>query len=522
MMSAMTALEVLSDAESSCPWQPARAAIPAGPFLVAGLGRAGQGAVLALRRAVGSHLVRAWDESTSAGMQRVRRELEAAGVRTILGRRLTRREVGWARTIVKSPGIPFSVPVIQRALGKKREVFDELELGWRLSRAPILAVTGTNGKSTVCGLASSVLAAGGHRVRLAGNTQFGPPLSALASESCDWIVCEVSSFQLEGCVHMLPEIAVFTNLTHEHLGRHGTLQHYGELKRRLFINEGVPVPQAIVDVDSSFGRDLAVDIECRGSEVTRVGFSAQADYRVLGADWTLRRAEATLATPTGRISLLTNLPGRYNARNVAAALAIADLMGVERRRSVATLNGYVGPPGRFEHVDAGKGFDLIVDFAHSPDAIEQLLLTVRAGMRPGGRLMVVFGLGGPSGTATHEMGRLAAQLSDRLILTTSGFRGSPRMPCLASILAGARTAEGGTVEIILDRRVAIERAVAAASPDDAIVIPGRGALSYMQSDRRGEPTTFDDRDVAREILCAAMARQTQRTMEPLAPSPPSR
>ncbi len=457
----------------------------------------------ALSDVIGADQVYAWDSDTSAGMQRVRRQLERSGVRTILGPELTRRQVGQARTVVKSPGISFSAQVMQRARGKRRLIIDELELGWRLSRAPMLAVTGTNGKSTVCGLATALLSADGRRVELAGNTQFGPPVSAIASTDLDWIVCEVSSFQLEGCVHLLPEVAVFTNLTLEHMGRHGTMRRYGEMKRRLFTNGGRVVRHAVIDIDSDFGHGLAIDIERHGGVVTRVGLSAAADYRVDSVDWDLRRSESSISTPAGRVSVRSALPGIYNARNVAAALALADLLGVDRELSLSTLNAYTGPPGRFEHVDAGQPFNVIVDFAHTPDALEQLLTTVRAGMAPAGRLIVVFGLGGAPGTAMQNMGRVVAARSDRLILTTSGFRGLPRIPALSSMVAGARTSRRAEWEVILDRRRAIEEAVASADRDDVIVIPGRGALREMRNDGRGTAVRFDDRQVARELIAAS-------------------
>ena len=482
-----------------------RPPIPPAPFLVAGLGRAGRAAAQALRRTVGPSMVRAWDADAGASMQRLRRALESEGIRTCLGPSLIRQEVGWARTIVKSPGIPFYAPVIQLALEEGCEVLDELELGWRLSRGPMLAVTGTNGKSTVSGLASAALAVAGHRVRLAGNTQFGPCLSAVSSESLDWIVCEVSSFQLEGCVHLRPELAVFTNLTPEHLDRHGTVERYGAIKRRLFVNDGRAASRAVIDIDGPFGRALADDVERCGGRVTRVGFSAAADYRVESATWNLRGAQICVRTPLGGVSLASALPGPYNARNIATALAIADLAGVDRGLSLPTLSAHAGPPGRFEHIDCGQRFEVIVDFAHTPDALDQLLRAVRAGMQPGGRLRLVFGLGRLPDAAMYEMGGLARRLSDQLILTTSGFRGLPRVPPLAAALAGARKVESDELEVVLDRRRAIELAVLSATDDDVIVIPGRGALPDMQNDRRGEAVTFDDREVAREILRAASA-----------------
>ncbi len=500
---------------SGFPWTP-RAPLPEPPFLVAGLSRAGRSAVRVLRDTFGPELVSAWDADTSAGMQRVRRDLEANGIRTSLAPRVNRREVDFARTVVKSPGIAFSSQVIDDAVSRGRAVIDELELGWRLTRTPVLAVTGTNGKSTVSGLARAVLHAAGHRVELAGNTEFGDPLSTTALRPLDWIVCETSSYQLEGCVSVLPELAVFTNLTFEHLGRHRTLERYGRVKRRLFIDGERCVQRAVIDIDTAFGAQLAGDVERLGGTVSRVGSAYAADYRVIRATWDLRGSEATIGTPSGELTVRSCLPGAYNARNLAAGLALADLLGIARSISVPALCGYPGTPGRFQSIDEDQPYDVIVDFAHTPDAMEQLLVTVRAGMARTGRLIVVFGLGSRPGTAMERMGGVSAALSDHLILTTSGFRGNPPIPALASILAGARRATAEGVEVILNRRRAFARGLALAEVDDVVVIPGRGALTHMRTDPRGEPTRFDDRVVVRELIQEATLSARR------APSAPSR
>lgn len=480
---------------------PARPPVPPGPYIVAGLGRAGRSAVDALSRFAGADLVVAWDREATRRTRRLARELEAVGIRTYLGRdppAFGGRHP--ARTLVKSPGISSRTRLFREASECGVEVLDELELGWRLSRTPMLAVTGTNGKSTVAGLAAALLTASGRSVQLAGNTDFGPPLSAVAAEPLDWTVCEVSSFQLEGCPALLPDIAVFTNLTHEHLHRHTTMRRYGQAKRRLFVRGETAVPLAVIDVDDPFGRALAKDVERRGGAVVRVGFAPDADYRLMGAAWDLRRGQVSVHTPSGELELTTRLPGFYNARNVAAALAIADVLGVERSIAAPTLATQTGPPGRFEHLDEGQDFDAIVDFAHTPDGVEQFLATVRAGMSPGGRLTTVLGLGGRSTTRKQrDMGRVARALSDDLILTTSGYQGEPPIRALQGILQGARTAAGGRLEVVLDRRRAIEQALRAAVPPDVVVVPGRGAFTEMNVDR-GRPRPFDDREVAREVL----------------------
>ena len=483
---------------------------------MAGLGRAGQSAVRVLRERFGPALVRAWDADTSAGMQRVRRALETSGIRTNLGPRVSRREVNFARTVIKSPGIAFSSQVIDRALGRGALVIDELELGWRLTRAPVVAVTGTNGKSTVCGLVQDVIQASGRCARLAGNTDFGEPLSTAALNAFDWIVCETSSYQLEGCTSMLPEVGVFTNLTVEHLGRHRTLERYAVIKRRLFINGEQCVQHAVIDVDSEFGARLAREVEHRGGTVQRVGSTPAADYQVMSATWNLRCGKTTIDTPIGPVTIRSRLPGAYNARNLAASLAVADLIGIDRSVTIPALSGYPGTPGRFEHIDEAQPYDAIVDFAHTPDAVEQFLTTVRAGMTRAGRLIVVFGLGSRPGTAMEQMGRLSAALSDYLILTTSGFRANPPILALASLLTGARSVTTDAVEVVLNRRRAVARGLALAQPDDVVVVPRRGALTHVRADPRGEPTRFDDRVVVRELIRDA------RLSLPRVPSTPSR
>ena len=463
--------------------------VPPAPYVVAGLGRAGRAAVAALVRLAGAEAVSAWDADGD-------RDVRGLGVPVRLGRPPDLRTTG-ARTVVKSPGIPMDAPLIRQARELGIEVIDELELGWLLSQARTVGVTGTNGKSTVAGLIHALI---GPRAHLAGNTYDGPPLSALAAGPDEWAVCEVSSFQLEACPSLLPDIAVFTNLTHEHLGRHGTMERYGAAKRRLFVRGEAAVPLAVIGVEDAFGRELAADVQARGGQVARVG----GEYRVVEASWDLRGARCVLRTPHGEIELESQLPGLYNARNVVAAVATGDMLGIPRADIVRAVASFPGVPGRFEHVDAGQDCDVIVDFAHSPDGIEQFLVAVRAGMGEGRSLTTVLGLGSLGDSAGHEaMGRAARALSHRLILTTSGYKNHPRMVALQSFLRGARSVAGADLEVVLDRRAAFERAVDGATRDDVIVIPGRGAFTRLNPGG-GVEIPFDDRVVAREVLGATL------------------
>src|SRR5436190_6584883 len=266
---------------------PPRPPVPPGPYLVAGLGRAGMAAACALVEHAGSAAVTACDSATFREVMEAKRELAERGVKVLVG------ESGSAalqtepppRCVVKSPGISFAAPLIAAATGQGIPVIDEAELAWRLDDRPLVAVTGTNGKSTTCQLLGAVLEAGGRHPTLGGNAQFHPPLSALPREPGDVIVGEISSFQVEGCPELLPDVAVFTNLSVDHLDRHGTLDRYGECKRRLFLRDDRCVPMAVVNVEDPFGAALARDLADRGATVARYG--RDAEFRVARADWSL-------------------------------------------------------------------------------------------------------------------------------------------------------------------------------------------------------------------------------------------
>lgn len=462
-----------------------RPEVPPGPYAVAGLKRAGIAAVEALCRLVPSTDVIGLDRNPASVTRRVRRHLGAAGVRLRLGPASESLDfVPSPRTLIKSPGIGFDSPLIGLAQRRAIPVLDELELGWRLHPAPMLAVTGTNGKTTVSSLATAVLAGNERRVSLAGNAEQGAPLSAV-DPSADWIVCEVSSFQLEGCTALRPEVAVFTNLTHDHLARHGSMARYGRLKRRLFVRGDDVVPLAVIDVAGDFGRRLADEVEALGGRVLRIGFDQLADYEIRTARWDLHAAAFGLRTPTGDLTLETRLPGVHNARNVAAAVAISDLFGVDRTDLAETLAVQPPPAGRLELIDLGQAHALVLDLAASPDAVEQVLRTLRATISPAGQLSVVLGvLGSPDPPHLGAMGRVARQLADRLILTAGSLRRNPPRAALDGLVAGAQTTWGATVEVVPGRRDAIHTALRGASCTDIVAILGRGRLMEHVQDHQ--------------------------------------
>jgi UDP-N-acetylmuramoylalanine-D-glutamate ligase len=468
---------------------------------VVGLGRAGSAAARALAVREEPAAVRAWDEAFDPIQLERARELRAFGVEVDLGGDGLGALAG-IRSIVKSPGVPPEIPVLAEAARRGLVIIDELDLGWRLVPSPFVAVTGTNGKSTVAGLLVSVLER--HRLEpvLAGNTEFGPPLSELAlGPPPRSIVGEVSSYQAEYSPALVADGAVFTNLAPEHLNRHGSMAAYAAAKRGLFVRGGDAVPIAAVNVDDELGRRLADEVEERGGRAIRYGRGGDAEYRIVDSRWGLRRSEVEIECPSGPISLSTVLPGAHNALNAASALALADGLGLPREPTLDALADASPVPGRFEVVDVDRPFDVVVDFAYSPDSVDAVLTAARAIIEQrGGRLVAVVAIVGRAGPLTgREVGRVARERCDHLILSGTSYRGEPRMVTLAALNAGARTADGAEVEIVIDRREAIARAMAAAGPGDLVAILGRGATSREATDLRGGFSRLDDRDAVREL-----------------------
>jgi UDP-N-acetylmuramoyl-L-alanyl-D-glutamate--2,6-diaminopimelate ligase len=487
-------------------WHPAvsRPPVPAGPYLVAGLGRAGRAAVETLIEVAGAAAVAAWAPEPDAAALAVAERVERAGGRAWIGPWADGglSDHGW-RCVVKSPGLAADAPPLLDAARRDAAVLDEAELGWRLGRWRLVGVTGTNGKTTVCRLVTALLGSAPAAVLTGGNTDGKPPLSALATSDADWVVGELSSYQLEGSPALLPEIAVLTNLTRDHLHRHGTMRAYAAAKRRLFVRDDAAAPVAILNIDDALGRRIAAEAARRGSRVLRYGRHPSADVRIEAAAWTAATGDVRLRLPGGEaLELTTGLPGEHNADNVAAAVAVAHVVGLSAGATADALAAVTPAPGRFEPIDAGQPYLAVVDFAHNPDAIRQALLTARplAGAR--GRVRVVLTASGALDPGKRPgMGRVAAELADHLILTTGSLLGEPREAILAGLTRGAReAADPALIEVVPERRTAIARLVRAAQPGDVVLVLGRGPLPTLRDSHGGSGQPFDDRAVLREEL----------------------
>jgi UDP-N-acetylmuramoyl-L-alanyl-D-glutamate--2,6-diaminopimelate ligase len=266
----------------------------------------------------------------------------------------------------------------------------------------------------------------------------------------------------------------------------------------------------VVNADDELGRTLARDVSARGGEVIRFGHAPEAEYRLRDARWTLTSGWAEADTPDGPVSIETRLPGDHNAENAVAALAAARALGFELESALAALSRAEGVPGRFELIEEGQPFDVIVDFAHTPDGMAAVLGAVRriAEARRGARVHVVIADAGHRPSALRvPLGAAAGRLAERVIVTHGNPRGEPIEAPLSPLTEGARSARRASVEVVLGRREAFRHAFATAGEGDLVVIPGRGARPVISTPDGGEPTPFDDRTVAREELRALLRRR---------------
>jgi UDP-N-acetylmuramoyl-L-alanyl-D-glutamate--2,6-diaminopimelate ligase len=360
----------------------------------------------------------------------------------------------------------------------------------------VAGVTGTNGKTTTTFLLYAILAAAGRRPGLIGTiearvggerrgvrrtTPEAIDLQRLFREMLDAgdrsVALEASSHAsaLHRLDHVRFAVLVFTNLSHEHLDFHADMEDYFEAKRRLFF-EGRP--PAAVNVGDEYGRRLAAELP----EALTFGFADDAEIG-----------------PAALAGIELKLRGRFNAENALGALAAARLLGIADDAIARGLESVRGVPGRFEAVDEGQPFEVVVDYAHKPLALETLLRTVRE--LSSGRVICVFGCGGDRDREKRpQMGRIASELADVVIVTNDNPRGEDPQAILDAIVAGAVAA----VEVEPDRALAIAHAIELAQDGDVVLIAGKGAEQGQEFADRTVP--FDDRESAREALRTLGAR----------------
>jgi UDP-N-acetylmuramoyl-L-alanyl-D-glutamate--2,6-diaminopimelate ligase len=372
----------------------------------------------------------------------------------------------------------------------------------------VVGVTGTNGKTTTAFLVRHLLEADGRQSGLLGTvkrvvagreeevertTPEAIDLQATFRAMLDGgdraCAMEVSSHALElgRAAGIRFACRIFTNLTQDHLDFHETMEAYFAAKRRLFEGPG----RSVVNVDDEHGRRLAAEVDCVTFAIDR-----HADYRAVDVDFDLMGSRFRCRTPDGEVELEASLPGLFNVENVLAAVAAAHELGVPLETIAAALPGFGRVPGRFEPVDEGQDFGVLVDYAHTPEALENVLRAARPVTE--GRLHVVFGAGGDRDRGKRPlMGDAARRLADRVLVTSDNPRSEDPDAIIDEVIEGA----GPGAERITDRRRAIAQAIESAAPGDVAVIAGKGH-EQGQEFENGRKEPFDDVAVAREALRA--------------------
>jgi UDP-N-acetylmuramoyl-L-alanyl-D-glutamate--2,6-diaminopimelate ligase len=376
------------------------------------------------------------------------------------------------------------------------------------ARLPVVGITGTNGKTTTAFLLEAGLRAAGHTTGLLGTveTRIGDQvvpsvrttpeapdlqglLAVMRERGVTAVAMEVSSHALalgrvDGVVF---DTGVFTNLSQDHLDFHDSMADYEDAKAQLF--SARRSRRGVVNVDDPAGRRIADRAEVPVAELGAEGQWHATDVDLRGEGSTFR-----LRGPGVDVAASVRLPGAFNVTNAAGALVALAVSGVDLDAAVDGVAGLPGVPGRMERVDAGQPFLAVVDYAHTPDAVETLLRSVRAVTT--GRVIVVLGCGGDRDRGKRPlMGRAAADGADVAVLTSDNPRSEDPDAILAEMAAGAPDALRE-----VDRRTAIALAVSLAGPGDAVVVAGKGHETGQEV--AGVVTPFDDRLVLREVLSA--------------------
>ena len=384
--------------------------------------------------------------------------------------------------------------------------------GYPSAKLNIIGVTGTNGKTTSTYLIRGILEEAGYAVGLIGtmqnlvrhralpavNTSPGPVelqslLAMMVNEGCRYTVMEVSSHAIaqgrtRGCSF---QAGLFTNITQDHLDYHHDFAEYLRVKRSFFAGLA-PEAWAVINGDDPQAQSF---LDATQARTLTYGIDMPSTIKAINARITNEGTDYTAVTPAGRLDLRLHLAGRFNIYNSLGALGIGLALGIDLRTIGKALASVSGVPGRFQVVPGGRDFRVVVDYAHTPDGLENVLKTARQLTK--GRLIVVFGCGGDRDRGKRPlMGEVAARLADLVFVTSDNPRSEDPAAIIKQIEEGLRKGgkNPGEYRLITDRKHAIGEAIAAAVGNDFIVIAGKG----HETDQKFADRTihFDDREVA--------------------------
>lgn len=393
----------------------------------------------------------------------------------------------------------------------------------------VVGVTGTNGKTTSSFLTRNILESSGHRTGLIGTVWFDlgngiieapqttPGPLFLQESFFRAMENGLSGISMEVSSHALDQDRVsgtafrvvhFTNLTRDHMDYHKSFEDYFRAKSRLILwnNPDGTVPVAVVNGDDPYGKILIGRIRAEGRPFISYGHDNSLDIHPLQKEVSLDGIRGWVETRKGRVRVESTLPGEFNLQNIMGAIGCALALGLPLGRIEEGIQSLAGVPGRFERVNPGGDFAVIVDYAHTDDALQNILSSLREVTT--GRIITVFGCGGDRDRGKRpRMGKVAGLLSDIVVVTSDNPRTEDPEFILDEIEPGIR--ESGREFIReADRREAIGRAIGLAKPGDAVLIAGKGHESYQVLGKT--KTSFDDREVAREWLRNTDSRKIVR------------
>jgi len=381
------------------------------------------------------------------------------------------------------------------------------------SKLSVAGVTGTNGKTTITYWLKSILEAAGQKTGLIGTVRYyigereitatrttpeSLDLQALLAQMLQSdvkaVVMEVSSHALElKRAHGIDfKVAIFTNLTREHLDFHGTMENYRQAKGILFRNLSQG-SVAVLNWDDSNSRQYA-----NLTQAQRIFYSLKdnkAQFFAKDFKSSPKGTQALFATPNGEERYQLKLTGEFNLSNFAAVLATAQILGLNYWQIKRGAESFTGAPGRMEKIDLGQDFNIWIDYAHTPDGMERVLSTVKSFTK--GRLICLFGCGGDRDKGKRpQMGKVAKQYADLVILSSDNPRSEDPAKITEEILSGIKDKK--KVKVILDRKEALKYAVQSAAPADSVLVTGKGHENYQ--DIQGVKYPFNEREIIEEEL----------------------
>ena len=416
------------------------------------------------------------------------------------------------------PNLPSALTWVQvREERKALAITSANFFGQAANALQLVAVTGTNGKTTTTSVIDAIVKASGAMAGLFGTIAYHTPLGDYPApnttpESVDlqrffaeirdaggrYAVLEASSHSLAmdrlwGC-HF--QAAVFTNLTREHMDYHKTFEDYFAAKKKLFEGTGAAAPEvAVLNTDDEFGKRLAG----LAKKTVTYGLESHADITTRKFQLTFDGLTFTAQTPNGKVHVVSSLVGRINVYNLLAAIGAAQALGFSNELIENGIRSLESVSGRFQRIDLGQPFLVIVDYAHTDDALENLIRTARE-LNPKGRIITLFGCGGEKDrTKRPVMGEVTGRLSDLTILSSDNPRGEDPLKIISDVIVGLQKTAGKYL-IEPDRERAIGLAMDEARTGDMVLLAGKGHENYqILADRTFE---FDDREEARGALRA--------------------